>query len=439
MNRISDVAIIGAGPYGLSLAAHLRGRGLSVRIFGKALDTWKQHMPKGMHLKSEGFASSLSAPDAGATLKDWCAQHAIAYADQHQPVALETFNAYAAWFCNRFVPDLEQASVTSLSRTDNGFSIRLESGEHLEARHVVLAVGITSFANRPTYLDGLPPLLASHSYDHRELEGFRGRNVTVIGAGASAIDIAALLADNGASVRIVARTPKIAFHSPPDPTRSFFQRLLRPASDIGPGWRSWLCANAPLIFHRLPESLRLRATKRHLGPSAGWFMRQRIEGRVRVLTDRRVLGARMRGERALLDVIDDMGRKKTIESDHIIAATGYRPDLRRLSFLSPILRANILQVENTPVLSSDFETSVRGLYFVGPAAANAFGPLMRFMAGATFVAPRLASHLARRSRRFTRPNRSGDLSGGERLLDRPPHRLAPQLGIEWQHSRSAAE
>jgi thioredoxin reductase len=244
--------------------------------------------------------------------------------------------------------------------------------------------------------------------------------VTVIGAGASAIDLAALLADEGAAVRIVARARAIAFHSPPDARQALLAPLLRPATDIGPGWRSYFCANTPLLFHGLPEALRLRATRKHLGPAPGWFMRGRIEGRVPTLTGHRVLRARTRGERAVLDVVDEVGCEKTIESDRVIAATGYKPDLRQLSFLSAILRANILQVENTPVLSADFETSVRGLYVIGPAAANAFGPLMRFMAGAAFAAPRLASHLERRLHRTAH----GEFSGGKRLFERPPHRLA---------------
>jgi hypothetical protein len=210
---------------------------------------------------------------------------------------------------------------------------------------------------------------------------------------------------------------------------------MKPSSVIGPGWRSYMCTNAPLLFHRLPEDLRLRATKNHLGPSAGWFMRRRVEGCILTLTNHRTLRARRRGERVQLDVVDEVGREKTIESERVVAATGYRPDLRRLSFLCPLLCANILQVQNTPVLSSNFETSVRGLYVIGPAAANAFGPLMRFMCGSAFVAPRLASHLARRSRRSARE----DLSGGERFLERPPHRLAAQPGIEWQHARRTAE
>jgi len=67
----------------------------------------------------------------------------------------------------------------------------------------------------------------------------------------------------------------------------------------------------------------------------------------------------------------------------------------RLSFLKPELRA-IIRVENgSPVLSSNFESSVRGLYFAGLASALSFGPLLRFAMGAKFASRRLSMHLAK--------------------------------------------
>ena len=54
---MTRVVIIGAGPYGLSVAAHLRAHGVAFRIFGAPLDSWRNHMPVGMMLKSDGFAS----------------------------------------------------------------------------------------------------------------------------------------------------------------------------------------------------------------------------------------------------------------------------------------------------------------------------------------------------------------------------------------------
>ena len=104
----TDVAIIGAGPYGLSLAAQLAARGVSFRIFGKPLDTWRHHMPKDMLLKSDGFATNLSHPSPESTLKAYCAERGIPYDDMKIPVSLNLFLEYGAWFRKTYVPTLEE-------------------------------------------------------------------------------------------------------------------------------------------------------------------------------------------------------------------------------------------------------------------------------------------------------------------------------------------
>lgn len=397
MSKPCDVAIIGAGPYGLSLAAHLRALGIRFRIFGKPLDTWRAHMPRNMLLKSDGFASNLAAPAPGYTLKDYCAGQGLAYADKGMPIPLDVFLAYAQAFQKQFAPRLEGIHVKSVAQAPDGFSLTLETGERMSARNVVLAAGITWFAHMPDVLSALPQGLVSHSFQHRHGEAFKGREVAVIGGGASAIDLAALLDDCGASVHIVARRHAIRFHSPPDPdAETVVRQLRRPPSGIGPGWRSFLCASAPLLFHRLPERMRLRATKHHLGPSAGWFMRERVTGRIPMKLGYTIAKAEARDGRVALSLAAASGQEETLICDHVVAATGYRPNLRHLPFLAPGLNARIATVENTPVLSDNFESSVQGLFVVGPAAANSFGPLMRFMVGAEFAAPRLAAHLERR-------------------------------------------
>lgn len=397
MTSICDVAIIGAGPYGLSLAANLSAMNIDVRVFGKPLDTWREHMPKGMLLKSDGFASNLHVPGGSGTLKAYCDAHGIAYADQGMPVPLDLFNAYAARFQKRYVPHLEEKNVTMLRQSPNGYLLELEDGERFQARCAVNAVGITWFAHMPHTLAGLPEWAASHSFAHRDVSQFKGRDVIVMGAGASAIDLAALLADSGADVRIVARAEHIRFHDAPDPMNAtLLRQIQRPPTGLGPGWRSFFCANTPLLFHRMPEKLRLRATHNHLGPAPGWFMRKRVEGRIPMLLGNELLHAQTEGDRVALRVADRSGEQTTLICDHAIAATGYRPELHRLPYLAPELLNQIAQVENTAILSDRFESSLPGLYFTGPAAANSFGPLMRFMVGAEFAAPRIAAHLARR-------------------------------------------
>lgn len=397
MTNICDVAIIGAGPYGLSLAAHLAQMGVDFRIFGKTLDSWRNHMPKDMLLKSDGFASNISAPGEAGTLRAFCGARGIEYADQGKPVSLDLFSEYAGWFQRRYVPRVEETHVTGVARNGNGFSVELETGEILNAKYVVMAAGITWFAHMHPALKGLPEWAASHSYAHRDVSQFNGRDVAVLGAGASAVDLAALLADSGANVQIVARSGAVRFHAPPDAHgASLISQLKNPPTGIGPGWRSFFCANTPLLFHRLPESMRLRATRTHLGPAPGWFMRQRVEGRIPMQLGTSLLQAAAKDDRVELSLAGENGTRSTANFDHVISATGYKPDLTKLPFLSLSLLSEIAMVENTAILSDQFETSSPGFYVTGPAAANAFGPLMRFMVGAEFAAPRIAAHLRRR-------------------------------------------
>src|SRR5215472_16082822 len=141
-----DVAIIGAGPYGLSIAAHLRHLGVNYRIFGSPMSTWLTQMPRGMHLKSEGFASSLSDPNSTFPLSAFCKTAGLPYADLGLPVPLETFTAYGLEFQKRFAPQLEIKLVDSLRRSSAGFQLRLADGEVCCARTVIVAVGLTHYA-----------------------------------------------------------------------------------------------------------------------------------------------------------------------------------------------------------------------------------------------------------------------------------------------------
>ena len=393
-----DTAIIGAGPYGLSLAAHLRSAGADFRIFGRPMTSWRENMPHRMMLKSDGFASNLSAPDPSSTLKAWCAERGVEYDDELIPVPLKIFVEYAAWFQKHYVPDLEEHQVISVAKSRRGFTLWLDNGESLEAANVVLAVGINWFQVIPACLQGLPPELLSHSFGHQALPQFAGKRVVVLGAGASAVNAAVTAQEDGVDVALLTRVPEIQFHTPPDPDAvSWLRSITHPSSGIGPGWRSFLCTNAPRLFRRLPDALRLRATRRHLGPESGWYMRGKLTAQQYL--GHTIEGARTDGGRAVLIAHNGEGVKVEIAADHIIAATGFKPDLRRLSFLDSSLRDSIAHLEHTPRLSDQFETSVPGLYALGLLAANSFGPLLRFMVGAEYTSPRLAAHLVRTAAR----------------------------------------
>ena len=382
-----NTAIIGAGPYGLSIAAHFRSRGIPFRIFGRPMDSWRAHMPKGMLLKSDGFASNISDPDDQFTLEKFCAEEGIEYSHTGIPVQLDTFTRYGLAFKERMVPELEDNLVVSIERCAQGYSLRLDTGESINVRNVVLAVGITHFDYVPETLAQLPPECLSHSSRHHDVEQFRGREVVVIGGGSSALDWAALLQEAGADVRLVARQEALKFHGKlTGNKRSLWERIQRPQTGLGPGWRSSFYANAPAAFHRLPEGLRLEIVKRTLGPSGGWFVRDRVMNHVPQLLGHTVQRAEVRGQKVCLQVRAQDGTERAIQADHVIAATGYRVNLERLSFVSSEIRSKLTTLAGTPVLSSTCESSVPGLYFVGIAAANSFGPVMRFAFGADFAA-----------------------------------------------------
>jgi thioredoxin reductase len=391
-----DVAVVGAGPYGLSVAAYLRDRGLRFRIFGKPMDSWAAHMPKGMMLKSDGFASNLYDPKGECTLKKFCSERGIEYGDTGVPVRLETFCAYGLTFQKRMVPDLEDKLVAGIERLPTGFLLKLEDGEIVQARRVVMAIGITYFEHVPENLAQLPPQFLSHGARHRDLSGFRGRKVVVVGGGSSALDLAGLLCDNGAEVQLMARRRELKFHTKPTgKPRSLWQQIRHPQSGLGPGMRSRFFSDAPLLFHYLPERLRLLAVRKTLGPSGGWFIRDKVVGKVPTLLGCTPESARVQDGMAHLSCRLEDGSRRDVVTEHVIAATGYKPSVARLKLLDQTIRSRIRTVKDAPVLSSTFESSVPGLYFVGIAAANSFGPVMRFAYGAGFAAKHVTGALTK--------------------------------------------
>ena len=398
-----DTAIVGAGPYGLSIAAHLRHRGIPFRIFGRPMDSWLRHMPKGMMLKSDGFASNIYDPEQSihpaAVLRR---ARASSTPMPGLPVHLETFGAYGLAFRDRMVPELEDKLVVNVDRVPGGFALQLEDGETFQARRVVLAVGITHFEYVPENLAQLPAEFFSHSARHREVEPFRGRSVVVIGGGASALDLAGLLHEAGADVQLVSRRSELKFHSQPTgKPRSWWQQIRHPQSGLGPGMRSRFFADAPGVFYYLPESLRLEIVRRTLGPSGGWFIRDKVIGKVPLHLGCTPQGAEVRERQGSSECSGRGRQQREIVTEHVIAATGYKVDLERLKFLNPEIRSKIKAINGAPVLSSTFESSMPGLYFAGVAAANSFGPVMRFAFGAGFAARTLTRALAKSASRQT--------------------------------------
>ena len=396
MNSV-DTVIVGAGPYGLSLAAHLRSRGVDYRHFGSPMRLWRSAMPKGMFLKSQGFASNLSDPDGTHTLEAFCKATGRDYAHSGLPVPLGDFVSYGQWFQSELGLPVEDEVVTAIARRDGGFELTA-GGEQVTARKVVVAIGVESFAYMPDPYSELPAELCTHSSRHVDPAAFAGREVVIVGRGSSALELAGLMHENGVSVQILTRRAVIWSGDPRPQPVPLRERLESPESGLGEGWKLWFYANLPDVFRQLPRELRVTKARTVLGPAGANWLQGRVEGQVPISTGQSVSWAKPVDGRIRLGITRQSGTDITeLEADHVIAATGYRVTLDRLTFLSDVLRSELAAVGASPVVGRDFQSSVPGLYFIGPAVAPTFGPLMRFVYGADYVARRVAPRLAKRS------------------------------------------
>ncbi|MGY3234505.1 MULTISPECIES: NAD(P)-binding domain-containing protein [unclassified Bradyrhizobium] len=402
------VAVIGAGPYGVSIAAYLRSRGLEFRIFGSPMDRWRTQMPAGMLLKSEGFASNLADPIGRSTLQQFCEEEALPY--EGVPVSRETFTRYALAFQQRLVPMVEDVLVTMVDRQTNKFQLRLATGEEVRAKKVVVATGLSHSEYIPPELAKLPAELLSHSSNHHDLGKFKGREVLVIGSGQSALETAALLNEAQATVTLLVRRSSIEWQDIPTlGQRSLWQRLRRPASPMGNGLKLWLCAAAPMAFYYLPEQIRADVVRTYgrrretplevLGPSGSWWLKDRVVGRVPMLLGQAVREAEAKGSRVVLHIDGPDGTSRQLIADHVIAATGYRFNIGSLPFLAQRLISGLRCVQEAPSLSPSFESSIPGLYFTGIASAYNFGPMLRFICGTDYASRRISSDIAREQNR----------------------------------------
>ncbi|MEU1540830.1 FAD-dependent oxidoreductase [Actinacidiphila glaucinigra] len=396
----TPVAVIGAGPYGLSTAAHLRERGVPVRTFGDPMVSWRENMPSAMVLKSTPAASDISAARPGHTLRDFCLDAGERpLVTDWDLVPAETFVRYGHWFQERLVPDLEQVRVVSVDRAGGeGFELKLDSGEQFRARAVVVASGLHGFAHTPDVLRRVTPDgpsaagPVSHSSQHTDAGRLAGREVVVVGAGQSALESAALLAEAGATVRLLARGRRaVGFGAPPDR-----QPRLRPESPFGRAWSLYAFSHHAGYFRGLPAPLRLYLVRRVLGPLGAWWLRERFEGKVAVSEGHTLRSARLDEDgKVVLSTAAPGGRAGEFRADHVMAATGYRVDLEALEFLGPELRAELARTGGSPRLGADFGSSVPGMYFTGLPAAATFGPVLRFVCGTEWASPRLAAAVAK--------------------------------------------
>jgi FAD-dependent urate hydroxylase len=391
-----EILVIGAGPFGLSISAHLHGLGISHQIVGKPNGTYRSNVPVGMNMKSEPYASDMAAPRPGYDIGAYCAQHGYEYTERLGPLPLERFLGYADWYTEQLVPGIRDITVSDVTASGDGFRVSFADADPITARQVVLATGVLPYYRIPAELAGLPSDLLSHAKDIHRLEPFQGRRVAVIGAGQSALETAALLHEAGADTRLVVRKPELNWVEPNPEKLSRLGRIIRPANKLCEGWRCavWF---SPEAFRLLPESVRVTKARTVLGPGGSWWLKDRIEGVVETLRSHHVRGAETAGSGVRLH-LEGPGGVTTLDVDHVIAGTGFRVDVDRLTFLSDQLRRQIATLNKYPVLSRAGQSSVPGLYFAGAPAAVSLGPSERFIGGTHNSVRQLTRSMAARAR-----------------------------------------
>lgn len=380
-----DAVVIGAGPSGLATARHLSEAGVRPKVFGRAMEFWRENMPRGMLLRSSWVASEIADPRRELTLANYREQCGSWF---EAPVPLEHYVGYGEWYARTAVPDLDERRVESIDRRNTHFAVTASDGEVVEARNVVVATGMCPFARRPRVFSGMPRELVSHAFEHRDFAPLAEQRVVVIGSGQSALESTALLKEAGAKPELVARASRIRWLRP----HRRFEQMLYPPTDVGPIGMNWVVAT-PDAYRRLPKGLRERILQMAAPPAGATWLPDRLSG-VPVRLGVEAIGA----ERVDGHVSVRLSDGDRLDADHVLLATGYQVDIARCGILSKPLLSGLRTLDGSPLLGGDMQSSVPGVYFVGASAARSLGPIMRFVTGTWFAASAVTAGILGRRR-----------------------------------------
>ncbi|MEU7646319.1 flavin-containing monooxygenase [Streptomyces huasconensis] len=353
MERI-DVAVMGGGQSGLAAAHALLRRGLRPVVLeasGRAAGSWPHYYDSLTLFSPARFNSLPGMPFPGA--------------DRDRYPHRDEVVAYLSAYADRLDAEIcTGCRVTAVRRTGGGFAVELKGGGRLFARAVVAASGTFGRPYRPV-LPGLEEFAGQvlHAADYRSPAPFTGRRVVVVGAGNSAVQIAAELS-RAAEVTLATRAP-VTFAAQRVLGRDLHWWLTRTGLDAAPLGRLLSRPPAQPVFD---------------------------DGRYRA-----ALAAGRPKRRPMFTGAD--GTKltwqdgKREEADVIVLATGYRPDLPYLAGLDGALDA-----AGNPRHRGGVATDVVGLAFVGlewqrTLSSNSLRGVGR---DADRIARRLAAYLARR-------------------------------------------
>jgi thioredoxin reductase len=378
----TSLMVIGAGPYGLAVAAYARRLGIETMVLGEPMAFWREHMPRGMFLRS-GPDWHLDATNVH-TFEAYLAERGVDPADV-DPIPVDLFIEYATWFQEIVGLQVRPELVTAVRRLEDAFEVDLDGGGQLTAATVVAAPGISHFTNVPhRAVAQLPPERFTHTCFLREVDRARDARTLIIGGRQSAFEWAALLADAGVDAVHLAYRHETPAFAPAD--WHFVDPMIDETVAV-PGW-----------FRRLPAEQREAVVQRF------W-----AEGRLKLepwLTPRMPGGVVHRHPHTEVtscvelpdgDIRAELSTGEVLLVDHVVLATGYRADITAVPYLREL--PGLETVDGFPVLDEHMQTSVPGLFLTGFAATHDFGPFFGFVracpAAAQIIVPELARTLGR--------------------------------------------
>jgi thioredoxin reductase len=370
--------VIGAGPYGLATAAAARALGVEPMVVGEPMGFWRRNMPAGMLLRSS--IDWHLDPHGQHTLAAYLEHKGVGASDV-DPVPLELFVDYAEWFRDAKRIDVQRVRVHDVRRAGGRLEAILADGRRVRADAVVATPGVEPFTRLPSWVIGaLSPARYSHTSQLARLDRFAGARVLIVGGRQSAFETAALLTEGGAErVDIVHR------HAPPRFTTADWG-FVEPLMDASVRWPGWFRSLAPA--HREAIDRRFWAEGRlKLEP---WLAPRLARPEIR-----RWPRATVATSNELPDggIAATLSNGESLHVDHIILATGYEADLRRVHYLAGVLD-HIPLANGFPILDHHFQTAVPGLFVTGFAATQDFGPFFGFVRGSTAAATIITAGLA---------------------------------------------
>jgi lysine/ornithine N-monooxygenase len=383
MKNHTELLIIGAGPYGLSLAAHVQNAGLDFTIVGKPLAFWKENMPRDMMLRS-GLDWHLDTQNEH-TFKAFIEHKKLDLKDI-TPVPINVFLGYAHWFQQQKNIQVQENFVQQLNLKDQRYHALLDNGETITAKRAVLAIGFSGFQHVPeTVINHLPEGRYDHTATLVEFDALDNKRVLIVGGRQSALEWAALIHEHGArEVHVSHRhdTPPLK-----ESNWSWVPKMaMRTATDSG-WFQRQTEAEREEIAYRFWVEGRLK-----LEP---WLGKRLDHPTIKFWPNTEVTGADDKSDGSLNITLN---QHQSLTIDHVVLATGYRVDLKNIPFL---VQGNCLpqiKIDNGfPVLDEQFQSSLNGLYFTSFAATQDFGPFFGFTVGCVAASTALGQHLIQTS------------------------------------------